>query len=222
MLPTKVPLAVAGAALADAKHTYVMWARSALYHCLYHHLAEHYTGPVLPPSLHRAAGKFDGIICCAGGWAGGSVDSLEGLESLENMTYACMWSPALAGYFASTALKDTGVLTIVGSAAALQPTPTMIGYGAAKAAAHFMTRSLALPGAGLPEGTHVLGILPHTIDTPANRAGMPDADFSTWTNPDEIADKFLAWAAGEARPASGDLLEVRTVGSESSWHTVRE
>jgi NAD(P)-dependent dehydrogenase (short-subunit alcohol dehydrogenase family) len=47
----------------------------------------------------------------------------------------------------------------------------MVGYGAAKAAVHQMTKSLAAAGAqsGLPEGVTVLAILPVTLDTPMNR-----------------------------------------------------
>lgn len=54
---------------------------------------------------------------------------------------------------------------------ATEGTPGMVGYGAAKAAVHQMTKSLAAAGAqsGLPEGVTVLAILPVTLDTPMNR-----------------------------------------------------
>lgn len=55
----------------------------------------------------------------------------------------------------------------------------MIGYGAAKAAVHQITKSLAAENSGLPNGSAVLSILPITLDTPMNRKWMPKADFST-------------------------------------------
>ncbi len=51
-------------------------------------------------------------------------------------------------------------------------------------------------------------IVPTTIDTPANRTGMPDADFSTWSRPAEIA-KVVAWlASDEAETVRAGLIPV--------------
>lgn len=63
----------------------------------------------------------------------------------------------------------------------------MIGYGMAKAAVHHLTESLAGENSGLPNGAVCLSILPITLDTPMNRKWMPNADFSTWTPLEFIA-----------------------------------
>lgn len=63
----------------------------------------------------------------------------------------------------------------------------MIGYGMAKAAVHQLVHSLSQHGSGLPKDTTVVGILPITLDTPANRAAMAGADFSQWTPLDFVA-----------------------------------
>jgi dihydropteridine reductase len=101
----------------------------------------------------------------------------------------------------------------------------MIGYGMAKAATHFLVESLAQ--SGLPEGSRALGVLPITIDTPGNRAGMPDADTSTWTPTAEIAGRVLAWvsavradAATAAAPASGSLVVPVTTAGTTQWKRV--
>ena len=60
-------------------------------------------------------------------------------------------------------------------------TAGMAGYGMAKAAVHHLTRSLAGPNSGLPEGSVAAAILPVTLDTPMNRKWMAKADQSTWT-----------------------------------------
>ena len=58
----------------------------------------------------------------------------------------------------------------------------------------------------------VNAILPSTIDTPVNRADMPDADFTTWVTPQAITDVIL-FLAGEQGPAiSGALLPVSRGG----------
>ena len=64
----------------------------------------------------------------------------------------------------------------------------MAGYGMAKAATHHPVRNLAASDE-LGEGSCVAALCPTTIDTPSNRAGMPDADFSAWTPMGHMADK---------------------------------
>jgi dihydropteridine reductase len=56
----------------------------------------------------------------------------------------------------------------------------MLGYGLSKAATHYLVKSLAVDPA-LQSTVTSLAILPVTIDTPANRAAMPKADFTAWT-----------------------------------------
>lgn len=79
-------------------------------------------------------------------------------------------------------LPPLAVLT--GASAALDPRACtgMLGYGMSKAATHFLVQSLAAQfeeEAG--RGSTVLAVLPTTLDTPANRAAMPGADFAGWT-----------------------------------------
>jgi dihydropteridine reductase len=85
----------------------------------------------------------------------------------------------------------------------------MLGYGLAKAAVHQLTASLAEADGGLPSGTSVTAILPTTLDTPGNRDGMPDADFSSWTSCDSLADRLVQWSEDRAtRPDQGELVSV--------------
>ena len=64
----------------------------------------------------------------------------------------------------------------------------MIGYGMAKAAVHQLTKSLAAENSGLPPNSLAVAILPVTLDTPMNRKWMPNADFSTWTPLEFVAE----------------------------------
>jgi dihydropteridine reductase len=68
------------------------------------------------------------------------------------------------------------------------PTAGMIGYGMAKAAVHQLTKSLAAESSGLPPNSLAVAILPVTLDTPMNRKWMPNADFSTWTPLEFVAE----------------------------------
>ncbi|KAL1497886.1 hypothetical protein ABEB36_008772 [Hypothenemus hampei] len=159
--------------------------------------------------------KLDGIFCVAGGWAGGNA-SKDLAKSSELMWNQSVCSSVLAATLASKFLKDGGVLQLTGAKAALDATPGMIGYGMAKAAVHHLTKSLAGKDGGLPVNSHVLAILPITLDTPMNRKWMPKADFSTWTPLEFVADLFVKWARGDDRPSSGSLIQLVTKESKTS------
>jgi len=58
------------------------------------------------------------------------------------------------------------------------------------------------------DGIRVAAIVPSTIDTPANRAAMPRADFGSWTQPAAIADVVLWLASDAARSVRGALVPV--------------
>jgi len=48
----------------------------------------------------------------------------------------------------------------------------------------------------LEKNASVFCVLPNVIDTPGNRAAMPDANFEDWTKPDDIAEKYVSWIKG--------------------------
>jgi NAD(P)-dependent dehydrogenase (short-subunit alcohol dehydrogenase family) len=74
----------------------------------------------------------------------------------------------------------------------------MGAYTASKAGVMKLTESLAEELKD--RGVTVNAVLPGTIDTPRNRADMPDADFSRWVTPDAIA-AVVAFLASEAAGA---------------------
>lgn len=76
-----------------------------------------------------------------------------------------------------------------------------------KSATHALFVHLATRN-DIPEKSDTCCILPTTIDTPGNRAGMPDADMSTWIPPTKLADLVSAWAKNENRPANGSFARV--------------
>ncbi len=51
-------------------------------------------------------------------------------------------------------------------------------------------------------------VLPGTIDTPANRAAMPNADHSNWVRPEEIAKVLVFLTSSDAEPISGAAIPV--------------
>jgi len=102
--------------------------------------------------------------------------------------------------------RGRGAIVNIAANAALDPPAGMSAYVSSKAALVAMTRSLAREVG--PRGVRVNAVLPTTIDTPANRAAMPDADFSQWTRPESIA-AVIHWLASDAAAAvRGALVPV--------------
>eukprot|EP00397_Hematodinium_sp_SG-2012_P065516 GEMP01095515.1.p1 GENE.GEMP01095515.1~~GEMP01095515.1.p1 ORF type:complete len:137 (+),score=28.17 GEMP01095515.1:346-756(+) len=130
------------------------------------------------------------------------------------MVHSSLYSSMICASLATPAfLKPNGVLMLPGAAAVdkMSPTPGMLPYGVAKAAVHQLLNSLNTEGSGMVAGATALGIAPITLDTPMNRQGMPDADFSTWTPLTDLAEQIVHWAGSP--PKAGMYLVETKAGS---------
>ena len=161
--------------------------------------------------------QFDAIVNVAGGWAGGNAADKDMAANAELMVKQSINSATISTYLGTQRGKEKLLLVHTGSAAALNPTSFMLGYGLAKAGVHHFIKSVASDPSLLPKGAAIIGILPNTLDTPGNRAGMPDADRSTWTPTDVTAEKIAEWAEGKNRPNSGDLIVLQTLNGQTQF-----
>jgi NAD(P)-dependent dehydrogenase (short-subunit alcohol dehydrogenase family) len=100
---------------------------------------------------------------------------------------------------------SAGRIVNIGAMGALHAGAGMGPYAASKAGVHRLTEALA---AELKGQVTVNAVLPSTIDTPANRASMPDADFRKWVTAQELASVILFLAGDEASAVTGALLPV--------------
>ncbi len=110
------------------------------------------------------------------------------------------------------AFRRSGGGRIVNVAARVVEMPPggMIAYTASKAAVAALTRALAAEV--LKEKILVNAVLPSIIDTPANRAAMPKADYGKWPKPEELARAILWLASPENALTSGALVPVYGLG----------
>lgn len=88
---------------------------------------------------------------------------------------------------------------------ALQAGSGMGAYAASKVGVHKLTEALAAEWKGT---ITVNAVLPSVIDTEANRASMPDADFTKWVKPQELAEVILFLASDAASAVTGALIPV--------------
>jgi NAD(P)-dependent dehydrogenase (short-subunit alcohol dehydrogenase family) len=103
-------------------------------------------------------------------------------------------------------LDGGGAIVCVGTRAALRPFSGAAGYIASKRAVLAFVEALAVEYRD--EGVRANAVLPSVIDTPANRQATPDADFSKWVPPAEIARVIRFLVSDESAPISGAGIPV--------------
>lgn len=101
---------------------------------------------------------------------------------------------------------DGGRIVNVAARPAVTPTPGMVAYATSKAAVAAMTTALGEELA--PEQIWVNAVLPSIIDTPGNRAAMPDADHSAWPSVDDVAATIVFLASPDNAATRGGLVPV--------------
>ena len=152
-------------------------------------------------------GKLDALAHTVGGFAGGQL-----IADTDDATFQRMFDLNLNCVFhilraTLPALRQAGGRIIaIGSRAALEPGAGVGAYSASKAAMVSLLRTVALENkdAGLTANV----ILPGTMDTPANRKGIPNADVSKWVQPGTVAE-LVVWLAGEAgKDVNGSVIPV--------------
>jgi NAD(P)-dependent dehydrogenase (short-subunit alcohol dehydrogenase family) len=151
-------------------------------------------------------GRIDALINIAGGFAfetvaGGDPKTWQRMYALNVLTALNASRSALGHLAASSA----GRIVNVGAMGALQAGSGMGAYAASKAGVHRLTEALAAEWKGK---ITVNAVLPSTIDTPANRASMPQADFGKWVKPQELAEVILFLVSDGASAINGALIPV--------------
>jgi 3-oxoacyl-[acyl-carrier protein] reductase len=151
-------------------------------------------------------GRLDALVNIAGGFAfetvtEGDPKTWQRMYALNVLTALNASRSAIPHLAASTA----GRIINVGAMGALQAGAGMGAYAASKAGVHRLTEALAAEWKGK---ITVNAVLPSIIDTPANRASMPKADFAKWVTPQELAEVILFLASDAASAVTGALLPV--------------
>ncbi|MFT5577122.1 MAG: NAD(P)-dependent dehydrogenase (short-subunit alcohol dehydrogenase family) [Bermanella sp.] len=156
-----------------------------------------------------AIGDFDAVLNLAGGFAMGlsTFDtSDEQWDHLFKLNVATLRNTLKAAVPALVA-KGAGSIVNVGAYGALSGGGDLSAYCASKSTVMRLTESLSEELKH--QGVNVNAVLPTVIDTPPNRAGMPDADFDAWVSPEKLANVICFLASDAASAVHGALVPVR-------------
>jgi NAD(P)-dependent dehydrogenase (short-subunit alcohol dehydrogenase family) len=151
--------------------------------------------------------RIDVLVAGVGGFAGG------GLVETDRDTWDRMLAMNLTSLFvAARAIVPAmlsgrhGRVIAIASRAVLPPAGGFIAYTVAKAGVVAFVQALAREVAGT--GVTANAVAPSTMDTPANRAAMPDADPRTWVPLERVADAIAFLARDEAAHVNGTVLRI--------------
>jgi NAD(P)-dependent dehydrogenase (short-subunit alcohol dehydrogenase family) len=152
-------------------------------------------------------GRIDVLVTAVGGFAMGSL-----LETDRATWEAQLGLNLTTTYVAARAVLPSmvaagaGRIVAVASRAVVPPAGGLIAYTVAKAGVIAFVQALAQEARS--RGVTVNAVLPSTMDTPANRAAMPDVDPRTWTPVTAVADAIAYLAAEGSGHVTGTLLAI--------------
>jgi NAD(P)-dependent dehydrogenase (short-subunit alcohol dehydrogenase family) len=152
-------------------------------------------------------GGLNALVNVAGGFswetiADGSADTWERMFDV-NVKTTLNASKAALHHLTKSA---GGRIVNIGAMGALKAGMGMGAYAASKAGVMRLTEALAEELKD--KGATVNAILPSIIDTPQNRADMPDADVSRWVTPEQIGAVIAFLLSKEAQCITGALIPV--------------
>jgi NAD(P)-dependent dehydrogenase (short-subunit alcohol dehydrogenase family) len=177
---------------------------------------EGYTADVTDPAqvsrlvdqVVSASGRLDALVNIVRAYAGGVP-----LWDVDPDLFDRMLALNLkSGYILARAVvpvmlqKKSGAIVDVVAKAAVDHAAGASAYAASKAGALAMMDSLAADVKGT--GVRVNSVLPSIIDTEVNRRAMPNADFTKWPKPEEIAKVILFLLSDDAKVIHGAAVPV--------------
>lgn len=153
-------------------------------------------------------GPIDALIHLVGAWKGGEPVHEASPETWDRMLDLNLRSAFLCSRAVLPAMrkKGWGRIIFVSSRTARQDRSGEAAYAVAKAGVAVLAEAIAEENRGLDVTANV--VAPSTLDTPANRAAMTDADFSAWVPPDDVAANIAFLVSQEAGQLRGAWLPV--------------
>jgi NAD(P)-dependent dehydrogenase (short-subunit alcohol dehydrogenase family) len=164
-----------------------------------------------PEAVDAAVGSVDdleAVVNLVGGFGQGPRVHETDPEQFDGLLRLNVKPGFLLARAAMPRLIERGGGAFVGVSArpALRPFSGAAGYITGKAAVLAFIQ--ALDAEYKNDGIRCNAILPSVIDTPANRSAQPDADYSKWVQPDEIAKVVRFLVSDESAPLTGAAVPV--------------
>ncbi|GAB3908820.1 SDR family NAD(P)-dependent oxidoreductase [Larkinella knui] len=146
-------------------------------------------------------GGIDAAIMLVGGFAMGSVVDTDfaAIDRMIRLNFQTTYQVARPVFDQMSRQVDGGRFVLIGARPALMPSAgkNMVAYALSKSLVIHLSE--ILNAAGKDKNIVSTVLVPSTIDTPANREAMPDADPADWVKAEDIAElvDFVTFGAGK-------------------------
>lgn len=154
-------------------------------------------------------GKIDVAVLTAGGFTMGNIESAtrEDIYKQYQLNFETTYNVARF-IFIQMMQQNSGRIFLIGSRQGLEASKGKgaIAYTLSKSLIFRLSEVLNAGAKGKDVVTTV--IVPSTIDTPENRRSMPEADFSSWVKPSEIADTIFFYSEEQANAIREPVIKI--------------
>ena len=159
-------------------------------------------------AIEKRGSGVDILVNTAGGWKGGKpledvTDAEWDATLLLNLQTAFLVNRAVIPHMVQ---RKWGRIINISSKAAVSPGPRQAAYNVSKTAVIALTQSISVEYRRKGIAANV--ILPSIIDTPTNRKQMPDADYSRWVTPGQLAELILFLCTEEGGSLNGASIPM--------------
>jgi len=156
----------------------------------------------------QAFGEVDALVHIAGGFEMGEPVHALSRAAWDRMMDLNAWSFVAVGqaFVPSMIRRKTGRVVAVTAKSAARGAAEMSAYIASKSALQRLVESMAAEVG--PHGITVNSIAPSTLDTPANRQAMPNADPAQWVSTTIAAQTIGFLVSGAAAALHGQHLSL--------------
>jgi NAD(P)-dependent dehydrogenase (short-subunit alcohol dehydrogenase family) len=153
-------------------------------------------------------GRIDVLVHTVGGYTAGKLPHETSLETWDRMQALNARTTFSANQAVIPAMlaQQAGRILNIAARPALAAGARDVAYSASKSAVARITESIAK--AYQRDGIRANALLPGTIDTPANRQALPEADFSRWIQPQDLAQLLVFLASEQGAVVNGALIPV--------------
>ncbi|MBM3422874.1 MAG: SDR family NAD(P)-dependent oxidoreductase [Chlorobi bacterium] len=171
-------------------------------------LASPESAGLLVADVLRVFGRIDAFVALTGGFSMGTPLHLISSQDWEYMMRLNVSTLSNVCHAVIPHMRERGQgkIVTVGARSALSGKALMGPYCASKATVIRFTETLSEENKHY--GINVNCVLPSIVDTPQNRKDMPDSDFSTWVDPDALADVIVFLASDASRALHGAAVPV--------------
>jgi NAD(P)-dependent dehydrogenase (short-subunit alcohol dehydrogenase family) len=143
-------------------------------------------------------GRIDTLVCLVGGFAMASLQesSHVALQKMINLNFLTAFNVVQPVLRILPEQKEKKNIILVGAKPVYEPQVAKLVFPYALSKSMVIKMAEVINADSKYNNAKATVIVPSIIDTPPNRAAMPDADFSDWVTPESIAEK-IAFICGE-------------------------